>query len=110
MASSTRPEEESQSPAERKRKAERIDLRTFVHFRQPGYHRTEVTLLDISPTGCRLDLPERATVGQIVWVTLPGLQPIESRVVWLQDWIAGLAFASPLYPAVYDALVARLRG
>jgi hypothetical protein len=66
-------------------------------------------LIDISPTGCKLDLPERATVGQIVWVTLPGLQPIESKVMWMRDWVAGLEFANPLYPAVYEALISRMK-
>jgi hypothetical protein len=104
------PDDDSSSETPKKRKADRVNVRTFVHFRLPGYHRAEVTLLDISPTGCRVDLPERASVGQTVWVTLPGLQPIESKVVWLRDWVAGVEFATPLYPSVYDALVARLRG
>jgi hypothetical protein len=102
-------EELSNKDAPRPRKAVRVNLRTFVHLRKAGYHRTEVTLLDVSAVGCRVDLPERVTAGETVWVTLPGLQPIETRVAWARDWTAGLQFENPLYPAVFEALVERLR-
>jgi hypothetical protein len=102
-------EEPSSVGAPRPRKAVRVNLRTFVHLRKSGYHRTEVTLLDVSAVGCKVDLPERVTAGETVWVTLPGLQPIETRVAWARDWIAGLQFETPLYPAVFEALVERLR-
>ena len=103
------PDDDSAGGAPGKRKAKRVGLRTFIHLRKSGYHRAEVSLLDISPTGCRLDLPERVAVGETVWVTFPGLQPIESKVAWSRDWEAGLEFASPIYPSVFDALTERLR-
>ncbi|HJQ18368.1 MAG TPA: PilZ domain-containing protein [Allosphingosinicella sp.] len=91
------------------RKAARIALRTYVHLRKSGYHKTEVSLLDVSERGCQVELPERVAVGETVWITLPGLQPIESRVAWVREWLAGLEFKQPIYPSVFELLVSRMK-
>ncbi|HKT15040.1 MAG TPA: PilZ domain-containing protein [Allosphingosinicella sp.] len=93
----------------KERKAARIELRTYVHLRKSGYHKAEVSLLDVSAQGCRVELPERVAIGETVWITLPGLQPIESRVAWAREWLAGLEFKQPIYPSVFDLLVARMK-
>jgi hypothetical protein len=103
------PSDDPKGEPPKQRKAERVNMQTFIHVRKSGYHRAEVTLLDISPVGCRIDLPERVAVGETVWVTLPGLQSIEGKVMWTRDWFAGVEFASPLYPSVFDAVIARLQ-
>ena len=92
------------------RKSSRIEVHLGVGLRKSGYHKSSADLLDISPHGCRVELPERVSIGETVWITLPGLESTESRVAWTQDWIAGLQFVHPLHQAVFDALLARLKG
>jgi hypothetical protein len=91
-----------------RRSAERIPLRADIHLRKSGYHRTGVILHDLSNTGCRVELPERVTEGEMVWVSFPGLESIEARVAWSDNWIAGLKFTKPIHPAVFDTLVPRI--
>jgi hypothetical protein len=94
---------------EHRRKSERVAVRAEVHLRKSGYHRASVDLIDLSPEGCRVELPERVGLNETVWVTFPGLQPIEAKVAWVTDWLAGLRFTNPLYPSVFDALVSRIK-
>ena len=100
---------EPQDNGKRERRAHRIELRTYIHLRKSGYHKTEVSLLDVSAQGCRVELPERVALDETVWITLPGLQPIESRVAWVRDWVAGLEFRQPIYPSVFELLLSRMK-
>ena len=89
--------------------AERVHLDAEIHLRKSGYHKAAVDLLDLSPTGCRVELPERVAPGEKVWITFPGLEPIEATVAWCRDWVAGVQFARPIYPAVFELLVKRIK-
>jgi hypothetical protein len=40
-----------------------------------------------------------------VWLKLPGLEPQNSKVVWVEDDKAGFEFANPLHPATLEQLV-----
>lgn len=95
--------------ADHGRKAERIPLHADIDFRRTGEHRWRVNVLDISPQGCRLDLPVRVKVGDVIWVNFPGLEAIQGKVCWIQEWIAGIEFERPLYPAVFDMIERKMR-
>jgi hypothetical protein len=92
-----------------KRGSKRVSLRADIFARKAGYAKTGVTVLDLSTTGCRLELPERVAVGETLWVTFDGLKPIEARVAWLDGGTAGLSFVVPIHPAVFDALVSKMK-
>ena len=68
-----------------------------------------VRVYDASSHGCRLEFVERPQVDDHVWVKFDGLEAIESRVRWVRGFVVGVEFVRPMYPAVFDALVARLR-
>ena len=91
------------------RRAERVLLRADIEFRRPGEHRWRVNILDFSPIGCRVDLPVKVDTDDTVWISLPGIETIQGTVCWVKEWVAGIEFASPLYPSVFDMVRERMR-
>ena len=90
------------------RRSERAPLRADIEFRRPGEHRWRVNILDFSPEGCRVHLPIRVVADDTVWISLPGLEAIQGSVAWVKEWEAGIAFANPLYPSVYEMVRERM--
>ena len=91
------------------RRCERRPVRGAVAFRRSGQHRVMVNLLDISTEGFRIETFGGVTDGAVVWVTLPGLAPMEARIVWCRKDEAGCRFVAPLHPSVLDRLLAGSR-
>ena len=92
------------------RKTKRVPLQAHIDFRRAGDHAYLVNILDISPEGCRIDLPERVKLDEVIWITLPGLESLQGRVCWVNEWTAGVEFVRPLYPAVFDMIAGRMQG
>ena len=95
--------------ADHGRKAERIPLHADIDFRRAGEHRWRVGVLDISPQGCRIELPVKVVPDDTIWVNFPGLEAIQGKVCWVKEWIAGIEFDRPLYPAVFDMIERKMR-
>ncbi len=91
------------------RKAERVPLQADIDFRRTGEHRWRVNVLDMSPEGCRLELPVRVKVDDIIWVTLPGLEAIQGKICWVKEWVVGVEFTRPLHPAVFEMVERKMR-
>ena len=91
------------------RKAERIPLHAEIDFRRTGEHRWRVNVIDVSPEGCRVELPVRVKPGDIIWITFPGLEAIQGKVAWVDEWVAGIEFSNPLYPSVFEMVERRMR-
>ena len=91
------------------RKADRIPLNADVALRRAGQHLYRVRVFDASPCGCRLEFVERPQVDEHVWIKFDGLDSIEAAVCWVNGFVVGVEFVRPMYPPVFDALVARLR-
>ena len=87
----------------------RLTVAGEIHMRKSGYSKMAVELIDISPTGCRMELVEKVAAGETIWVTLPGLQTIEARVAWCRDWIAGVSFGGTVHPAIIERIAAQLQ-
>ena len=84
------------------RAAERHEL-TIVGRIFTGRGSREVTIFDLSETGCRfLDQHGRPAVGSPLTIKVGPVGPIEATVKWLRDGFVGIAFRSPLYPSVLD--------
>ena len=92
------------------RRAERVPIEADVDFRRIGEHRWRVNVHDISPQGCRVELPVRVTTDDTIWVTFPGLEAIQGKVCWTEEWVAGIEFDRPLHPAVFELVEQRMRG
>ena len=90
------------------RRSERVSLAADVSLRRIGKSTFRVTLNDVSPEGCRVQLVERPAVGERVLVKFEGLEVLEAEVCWVEGFTAGLNFDKPMHPAVFELLVERL--
>ena len=86
----------------------RVSLDGQVSSRRAGRRPYPTKIMNVSPGGCCLELPFGAMVGERVWVTLPGLAPLEAEVCWSDRYLTGCVFKTPLYPAVFESLSARM--
>ena len=89
---------------QQERRSERRPLPVRVQYRRTIV-RLAAQILDFSQHGLRLAGMERLRIGESVWITLPGLPPRQSRVVWTDQFEAGCVFVEPLHAAVFDAIV-----
>ena len=46
-------------------------------------------------------------VGQLCWITLPGLESLQAEVVWWDNSLVGCAFDQLLSPIVHDNILQR---
>lgn len=82
----------------------------ICRYRFGGGIAVPVRIEDLTPRGCRLSsIPRVLAVGDEITLTIDSLAPIVAMVKWVVPGIsAGLAFGTPLYPAVYDWLLSRM--
>ena len=98
--------EDSQSP----RIHERVSVEGEVALRRAGKMHFRVHVYDLSPEGCRAEFVDRPDFNEQLWIKFDGMEALEANVRWIAGSSAGLRFARPLHAAVFDLLVARLRG
>jgi hypothetical protein len=96
--------EESRVP----RRHERIRLEGEVSIRRTGRRNYQCRMFDLTPMGCRIEFIERARPGEMLWVKFEGLDSLEAAVRWADGFYGGVEFARPIYPAVFELLLARL--
>lgn len=95
---------------EKPRANARHSTKSQVRLRRVGSPNYNVTIQDLSLDGCKVEMIDRAQVGQTVQINFPGLATVEARVQWTDGFIAGLAFNQAFHPAVFEILVDRLSG
>jgi hypothetical protein len=91
------------------RKSERAGVALGAALRQRGAHAVTVQILDLSTTGFRAATHLELMPGSDVWLKMPGLESLHSRVVWMRGHLMGCEFVRPLHPAVM-AMVVRAGG
>ncbi|MFL6728735.1 MAG: PilZ domain-containing protein [Sphingomicrobium sp.] len=91
------------------RRSERIELVADVCLRRVGRSTFRVAVTNASPEGCKVQLVERPSEGERVVVKFEGLEPLESKVAWIDNFTAGLRYSRPMHPAVFELLVERLK-
>lgn len=91
------------------RKAARVAINAEVSLRRSVQLGYRVRAYDASPHGCKLEFVERPELAERVWVKFEGIDAIEGLVCWVDGFVAGVEFVRPIHPAVFDALVPRLR-
>jgi hypothetical protein len=99
----------SGSEGSRARKSARVPLRAEVQLRRSGQSNYLVNVHDVSREGCKLEFVERPSLDETVWVKFEGLDAIEASICWVKGSDVGVEFVRPIYPAVFDILVDRLR-
>lgn len=91
------------------RRGPREALAAKVNLRKPKEMAYAVELEELSQHGCRIRLRERMRSGQLVWITVPGLEPLQSWIRWQGEWHAGVEFERPMHVAVFDHVAAQMR-
>jgi len=94
---------------EKPRQHERASLEAKILLRRTGRKNYFVQTVNVSPSGCRVDFVDRPSVGERHWVKFDGLDALEGEVRWVLGFSAGLEFIRPIYPAVFELLLAKLR-
>jgi hypothetical protein len=97
------------STGPRHRKSARVSLQAEVQLRRSGQHHYLVNVFDISPEGCKVEFVERPRLDETVWVKFDGYDAIQSSVCWVEGHSAGIEFERPIYPAIFELMVARLQ-
>ena len=97
------------APKQVLRSSKRTKVLTEVAMRRSGSVSYRVQVLEVSLSGCRLELVDRPEVGELVWIRFDGLEAIEAKVCWIAGFKAGLKFSNPIHPAVFDLLLARFQ-
>ena len=90
---------------EKPRKVSRFTLTSEIVVRRAGRRNQAVTISDLSRFGCCLTFVDPPRAEEWIWVSLPGLSPIEARVRWVDALRAGIEFARPVHEAVFDLLL-----
>lgn len=88
------------------RRADRAPFEASVQFRA-GNRRATVKVRDISEFGARISGVYLVHVGDRFFLTLPGLESIEARVAWVEEFQFGCEFARPLNPVILEAIKRR---
>lgn len=88
--------------------AERISLNAEIVMRRLGKANYRVRTFDVSAHGCKVELIDRPRIGEHLLVKFDRLEVLDSEVVWVEEFVAGLRFERPIHPAVFDLLLARL--
>ena len=56
-----------------------------------------------------MEVPVSVVSGDRIWISLPGIESIQAEVCWVKEWIVGVEFARPLYPAVFELVRDRMK-
>lgn len=86
----------------------RFEIATDALLRREGSAVYRVRVFDLSQSGCKVELVERADVGDAFWLKFEGLESLHATVSWLAHPAAVLKFDRPIHPAVFDMLMAKL--
>ncbi len=89
------------------RRADRRSIAATVQFRA-GTRRANVQIRDISRFGARIGGVFLVHIDDRFFVKLPGLEAIEARVAWVEEFEFGCEFVRPLNEVVLDAVTRSL--
>lgn len=90
------------------RRCDRVALDAEVALRRSGKHNFRVRVFDVSPLGCQIEFVERPGPAEMVWIKFEGLEALAAQVRWTAGFRAGVVFATPIHPAVFELLLGRI--
>ena len=91
-------------PVPEGRQAERRVVNLAARLRDPGARIGDAEILNLSTDGYMAETALKLEPGTFVWLKLAGLEPQNSRCVWVEDGKAGFQFVAPLHPATVEML------
>ena len=69
-----------------------------------GLDRALCKVVDLSQHGAKLQTYSLLRAGTMIWLALPKVGHCAARVVWADDFEAGLEFQTPLTPEAFELL------
>lgn len=95
--------------AQEDRSAPRTRISIPATLRISGARGFQSMIHDLSLSGFCAAAVSRLHPGTVCWLTLPGLEALQARIVWWDNSLAGCAFEQMLSPIVYESLLERWR-
>lgn len=86
------------------RQAERRVVNLAARLRDPGARIGDADVMNLSTDGFMAETELELEPGTFVWLKLAGLEPQQSRCVWVEDGKAGFQFTAALHPATVEML------
>ena len=87
------------------RRAMRRIVNLAAHLADPGASISDVEIVNLSTDGFMAQGEISLEPGATVWLKVEGLEPQNSRVVWVEDGKAGFEFSTPLHPGTLELVV-----
>ncbi len=95
--------------AQEDRCAPRAKLAIPATLRISGGRGFQTVINDLSISGFCASAVNRVHPGSVCWLTLPGLESLQSEVIWWNNSQTGCAFDNLLSPIVLENLLARFQ-
>lgn len=93
--------------AQEDRCAPRTKLSIPATLRPAGARKFQTVVRDLSVSGFSATAISRIPLNTACWLTLPGQEVMQARVVWWEQGLVGCAFETLLTPLQHDAVLAR---
>ena len=93
--------------AQEDRSAPRTRVAIPATLRISGGRGFQTVVHDLSLSGFCSAAVNRLVPGTVCWLTLPGIEALQSEVIWWDNSLAGCAFDKLLSPIVHDNILAR---
>lgn len=93
--------------AQEDRSAPRTRVSIPATLRISGGRGFQTVIHDLSLSGFCGAAINRLQPGTICWLTLPGMEALQSEVIWWDNSLVGCAFEKLLSPIVHDNVLAR---
>lgn len=94
---------------EKRKHAKRSAVRARAKVKQVDIKFIDTILLDLSVAGFRFYSPVQLNEFKPIMVQLPGLEMLQAKIMWHKNDYWGCQFTKPLYPAVFEHIVSKLR-
>jgi hypothetical protein len=89
------------------RSAPRMKIRIPASMRPSGFRGFSVVVKDLSLSGFSAEALTGMKPGTRLWISLPGLTPLEAEIAWNDGTMVGCAFSNLLNLAVLESIMAR---
>lgn len=96
--------------AQEDRCAPRTRISIPAQLRPSGGKGFQTVVHDLSLSGFSCMSINRLHPGTLCWISLPGLESLQSQVIWWNNSLLGCAFHQLISPIIHDNLLARWRG
>src|SRR6476646_2318415 len=72
------------------RRATRVEVPGTIGLKALGRNTFRVRIFSLGTDGCKVELVERPSIGDVMLVKFDGLDTVDAEVIWLDGHVAGL--------------------